>query len=51
MGSTVVGEQTGIIDASLHLLLQAPKYLPDQSNFEFSVCVSIRFSLDLFYCI
>ncbi|XP_077288257.1 cohesin release factor wings apart-like [Arctopsyche grandis] len=39
MGSTVVGEQKGIIDASLHLLLQAPNYLPDHNNFEFSVCV------------
>ncbi|XP_017775345.1 PREDICTED: protein wings apart-like [Nicrophorus vespilloides] len=39
MGSTLIGERPGIIDASLHLLLQVPHYIPDQKKFELGVLV------------
>lgn len=40
MGSSLVGSRPGIIDASLHLLLQVPHYIPDQKKFELGVLVS-----------
>lgn len=44
MGSSLVGSRPGIIDASLHLLLQVPHYIPDQKKFELGVLVSFLFS-------
>lgn len=38
-GSVLIGEQPGIIDASLHLLLQIPLYIPEQKKFELGVLV------------
>lgn len=40
MGSMVIGIRPGIIDASLHLLLQVPHYIPDQKKFELGVLVN-----------
>lgn len=40
MGSSLIGSRPGIIDASLHLLLQVPHYIPDQKKFELGVLVS-----------
>lgn len=39
MGSDLIGSKPGIIDASLHLLLQVPHYIPDQKKFELGVLV------------
>lgn len=38
-GSVLIGEQPGIIDSSLHLLLQIPLYIPEQKKFELGVLV------------
>ncbi|XP_022919372.2 protein wings apart-like [Onthophagus taurus] len=38
-GSSLIGSKQGIIDASLHLLLQIPRYIPDQKKFELGVLV------------
>lgn len=40
-GSALLGMRPGIIDASLHLLLQVPHYIPDQKKFELGVLVNI----------
>ncbi|RZC32744.1 wings apart-like [Asbolus verrucosus] len=39
MGSTLIGSRTGIIETSLHLLLQVPHYIPEQKKFELGVLV------------
>ncbi|KAF5289501.1 hypothetical protein FQA39_LY15056 [Lamprigera yunnana] len=39
MGSALIGAQPGIVEASLHLLLQVPHYIPDQKKFELGVLV------------
>lgn len=41
MGSTLIGSKPGIVDASLHLLLQIPHYIPEQKKFELGVLVSL----------
>ena len=47
-GSSLIGARPGVIDASLHLLLQVPHYIPDQKKFELGVLVSNKlFSFDL----
>ncbi|KAK9737362.1 Wings apart-like protein regulation of heterochromatin [Popillia japonica] len=38
-GSNLIGTRSGVIDASLHLLLQIPHYIPDQKKFELGVLV------------
>lgn len=40
MGAQLIGTRPGIIDTSLHLLLQVPKYIPEQKKFELGVLVS-----------
>ncbi|KAJ9583157.1 hypothetical protein L9F63_022498, partial [Diploptera punctata] len=40
-GSTVVGTKPGIIDASLHLLLQVPNYVPEEKKFDLLVLALI----------
>jgi hypothetical protein len=40
-GSTLVGERKGIVDASLHLLLQVPNYVPEEKKFDLLVLVSL----------
>ncbi|XP_050293417.1 protein wings apart-like [Anthonomus grandis grandis] len=39
IGSQLVGSRTGIIETSLHLLLQVPNYIPEQKKFELGVLV------------
>ncbi|XP_044258419.1 protein wings apart-like isoform X2 [Tribolium madens] len=39
MGSTLIGSRNGIIETSLHLLLQVPHYIPEQKKFELGVLV------------
>jgi hypothetical protein len=39
MGSTLIGSRAGIIETSLHLLLQVPHYIPEQKKFELGVLV------------
>ncbi|CAG9861158.1 unnamed protein product [Phyllotreta striolata] len=39
MGSQLIGTRPGIIETSLHLLLQVPNYIPDQKKFELGVLV------------
>lgn len=39
MGSALIGGQPGIVEASLHLLLQVPHYIPEQKKFELGVLV------------
>lgn len=48
MGSSLLGSRQGIVDASLHLLLQVPNYIPEQKKFELSVLVSFQ-SILFFY--
>ncbi|XP_056640282.1 protein wings apart-like isoform X1 [Diorhabda sublineata] len=38
-GSQLIGTRAGIIETSLHLLLQVPNYIPDQKKFELGVLV------------
>ncbi|KRT80684.1 hypothetical protein AMK59_6182, partial [Oryctes borbonicus] len=38
-GSCLIGARPGVVDASLHLLLQIPHYIPDQKKFELGVLV------------
>lgn len=45
MGSALIGSRAGIFDSSLHLLLQAPHYIPEQKKFELGVLVLINFSM------
>ncbi|XP_069692273.1 protein wings apart-like [Periplaneta americana] len=40
-GSTLVGERVGIVDASLHVLLQVPNYVPDEKKFDLLVLALI----------
>jgi len=40
-GSTLVGERKGIVDASLHLLLQVPNYVPEEKKFDLLVLALI----------
>lgn len=40
MGSALIGACPGIVEASLHLLLQVPHYIPEQKKFELGVLVS-----------
>lgn len=49
MGSSLIGKKPGIIDASLHLLLQIPHYIPEQKKFELGVLVRIAFFPQLFH--
>lgn len=39
MGSVLIGSRPGVIDTSLHLLLQVPHYIPEQKKFELGVLV------------
>lgn len=39
-GSSLIGSRLGIIETSLHLLLQVPHYIPEQKKFELGVLVS-----------
>lgn len=36
-GSTLVGQRKGIVDTGLHVLLEVPKYVPDQKKFDLLV--------------
>lgn len=47
VGSAILGEKLLIFDTSLHLLLQAPHYVPEGCIFELSILVSIFFCLIL----
>ncbi|CAH0553412.1 unnamed protein product [Brassicogethes aeneus] len=38
-GGALIGQRPGIIDTSLHLLLQVPHYIPEQKKFELGVLV------------
>lgn len=40
LGSVIFGERPIIFDTSLHLLLQAPQYIPEKNIFELSLLVS-----------
>lgn len=46
IGSVTLGEKTAIFDTSLHLLLLAPNYIPEQNVFELSILVSRYFKFD-----
>lgn len=39
IGCVILGGKTGLIDTSLHLLLQAPNYVPERCIFELSILV------------
>lgn len=39
-GSTLIGERPGVMDASMHIMLQVPNYVPEDKRFEFLVLVS-----------
>ncbi|ERL85806.1 hypothetical protein D910_03222 [Dendroctonus ponderosae] len=39
IGSQLIGSRPGIIETSLHLLLQVPNYIPEQKKFELGVLV------------
>ncbi|XP_072385694.1 uncharacterized protein [Diabrotica undecimpunctata] len=39
IGSQLIGTRPGIIETSLHLLLQVPNYIPEQKKFELGVLV------------
>lgn len=39
IGGCLIGARNGIIDTSLHLLLQVPLYIPEQKKFELGVLV------------
>ncbi|KAJ8954985.1 hypothetical protein NQ318_000416 [Aromia moschata] len=39
IGSQLIGSRPGIIETSLHLLLQVPLYIPEQKKFELGVLV------------
>ncbi|XP_044757643.1 protein wings apart-like [Coccinella septempunctata] len=39
IGGCLIGARVGIIDTSLHLLLQVPLYIPEQKKFELGVLV------------
>ncbi|XP_030760465.1 protein wings apart-like isoform X2 [Sitophilus oryzae] len=39
LGSQLIGSKSGIIEISLHLLLQVPNYIPEQKKFELGVLV------------
>ncbi|KAJ8974251.1 hypothetical protein NQ317_016547 [Molorchus minor] len=39
IGSQLIGSRPGIIETSLHLLLQVPYYIPEQKKFELGVLV------------
>lgn len=43
VGSAILGEKLLIFDTSLHLLLQAPHYVPESCIFELSILVSVLF--------
>lgn len=45
LGSVLFGEKTAIFDTSLHLLFQAPNYVPEKCIFELSLLVSPLFRL------
>lgn len=49
IGSDMIGRRPRIIDASLHLLLQVPHYIPDQKKFELGVLVSKFYLLLLIF--
>ncbi|XP_049821010.1 protein wings apart-like isoform X3 [Aethina tumida] len=38
-GGALIGSRPGIVDTSLHLLLQVPHYIPEQKKFELGVLV------------
>ncbi|XP_060527171.1 protein wings apart-like isoform X2 [Cylas formicarius] len=38
-GNQLIGSRPGIVDTSLHLLLQVPNYIPEQKKFELGVLV------------
>lgn len=40
IGSSLIGSRPGMIETSLHLLLQVPHYIPEQKKFELGVLVS-----------
>lgn len=40
IGSQLIGSRGGIVETSLHLLLQVPNYIPEQKKFELGVLVS-----------
>ncbi|PNF21759.1 hypothetical protein B7P43_G09875 [Cryptotermes secundus] len=40
-GSTLVGERKGIVNASLHVLLQVPNYVPEEKKFDLLVLALI----------
>ncbi|KAF7271920.1 hypothetical protein GWI33_015261 [Rhynchophorus ferrugineus] len=39
LGSQLIGSKSGIVEISLHLLLQVPNYIPEQKKFELGVLV------------
>ena len=39
-GSTLTGGRQGVIEASLHVLLQAPDHVPEEQKFDLIVLVS-----------
>lgn len=39
LGSQLIGVKPGLIETSLHLLLQVPNYIPEQKKFELGVLV------------
>lgn len=51
MGSALIGAKPGIVEASLHLLLQVPHYIPDQKKFELGILVSFIVTLIIKYLI
>lgn len=48
LGSQLIGVKPGIVETSLHLLLQVPNYIPEQKKFELGVLV-MQISILLFY--
>lgn len=48
IGCVILGGKPGLIDTSLHLLLQAPNYVPERCIFELSILVSDFFLIIFF---
>lgn len=49
LGSQLIGAKPGIIETSLHLLLQVPNYIPDQKKFELGVLVSTQIQIIIIF--
>lgn len=39
-GSSIIGSRPGVIESSLHVLLQVPQYIPKEEKFDLMLLVS-----------